>query len=90
MANNPFKNSPPGLTGRVRNMILIDVSTTDHSLGQDVAIGLFVTTGGVVNFVDIDGNTTSITVPNNFTINCSVSLVATTGTLATGIYLLMA
>ena len=90
MINNPFRHSPPGLTGAVRNMIPVDITTVDHNLGDSAAIGILVVVGGVLNFTDVDGNTVTITVPNNFTVQCSVSSVQRTATTAASMYLLMA
>ena len=90
MARNPFKYLQNSPTGLVRNWLLLTPNDSEDNVGNgDVAIGLFVNTGGTVTFLDVDGNEIAITVPDAFYINCSVVRVKNTGTTANGVFALI-
>jgi hypothetical protein len=88
--SNPFKNLSNNPTGLVRNWVSVTPDDSTDNVGTgNVAIGLYITVAGDVSFIDADGNTTTITVPANFILTCSVSRVKVTGTTATGIFALI-
>lgn len=60
-----------------------NVTPADADLG-DVALGLFVTTGGTLALTCLDGSTVTITVPDNYSHNSAVTRVASAST-ASGI-----
>lgn len=53
---------------------------------EDVAIALFVESGGSVSFVSLKGQIRTVTVPDFGWILCGVSRVRSTGTTADGIH----
>jgi hypothetical protein len=91
MPSNPFaKALQINPTGLVRNWLSVTPNDSVNNVGTgNVAIGLYITVGGTVSFLDVDANTTTVTVPNNFYLTCSVSRVLSTGTNATGIFALI-
>jgi hypothetical protein len=92
MPSNPFQRAlQTNPTGLIRNWIPVTTSDSADNVGTgNVAIGLYVTVGGTVSWVDYDGVTIGpVTVPSNFYINCSVTRVRATGTAATGIFALI-
>jgi len=92
MPSNPFaKALQQNPTGLVRNWVAVTPSDSADNVGTgNVAIGLYITTGGTVTWIDADGVTVGpITFPSNFYINSSVARVKATGTAATGIYALI-
>ena len=88
---NPFKSLENNPTGLIRTWVAVTTSDTVDNVGTgNVAIGLYVTVGGTVTWIDVDGATVGpVTVPANFYINSSVARVKATGTAATGIYALI-
>ena len=90
MGVNPFKYLTGNPTGLVRNWVSVTPSDSVANVGTDnVAIGLYITTGGAVSWVDVDGNSVTATVLSGFYLNCSVARVNSTGTTATGIFALI-
>lgn len=49
-------------------------------------IGLYVTVAGDVVYLNANGVERTVTVPNNFKLDCIIKRVKATGTTATGIY----
>ena len=87
---NPFKTLSNNPTGLVRSWLTVTPSDSTDNVGTgNVAIGLYVTVAGNVSFIDADGNTTTVTVPANFILTCSVARIKSTGTTATGIFALI-
>ena len=88
--SNPFKALSTNPTGLVRNWVAVTPSDSTDNVGTgNVAIGLYLTVAGDVSFIDVDGNTITVTVPANFILTCSVARVKSTGTTATGIFALI-
>lgn len=87
---NPFKGSPVELHGLVYDMILVAPHDDNDNVGDgNIAIGLYITGGGDVTFINKDGNTRTVTVPDHYTLVCSVKRVKSSGTDATGIHALV-
>lgn len=87
---NPFKYIQNNPTGLIRNWVEVTPNDSADNVGTgNVAIGLFIETGGDIVWTDVDGNDNTVTVPSNFYLNCSVSRVKSTGTTATGIFALI-
>ena len=92
MPSNPFaKALQTNPTGLVRNWVAVTTSDSADNVGTgNVAIGLYVTVGGTVTWIDYDGNTIGpVTVPSNFYVTAAVTRVKATGTAATGIFALI-
>lgn len=92
MPSNPFaKALQTNPTGLVRNWVAVTTSDSADNVGTgNVAIGLYVTAGGTITWIDYDGATIGpVTVPSNFYVNAAITRVKTTGTTATGIYALI-
>jgi len=90
MGVNPFKHLTANPTGLVRNWLPVTPNDSVNNVGTDnVAIGLYITVGGTLSWVDVDGNTSTATFPSNFYVTCSVARVRSTGTTATGIHALI-
>ena len=71
-------------SGMVRDVTPV---TPHNSTNIDgFAVGLYITGAGDISFVNHDGETRIMTVPDNFTLTCLVRRVNATGTTATGIY----
>jgi len=91
--NNPFKGVGNNLTGAVRDIIAVAPNNSAGTAPFDndtVAIGLYITTGGVVKFVSVTGQTRTVTVPDNFYLVCACKQVFASDTTATGIHALVA
>ena len=87
---NPFECNSPNQSGLVYDMIEVTLNDSTDNVGAgNVAIGLYITTGGNVVFLNKDGNERTVTVPDSFYLICSVSRVKSTGTTATGIHALV-
>jgi hypothetical protein len=67
-----------------RDFSAITPSNTDDLTGT--CIGLYVTGTGNIVYLNADGVERTVTVPNNFKLDCIVKRVKATGTTATGIY----
>ena len=87
---NPFEGVSVQLNGSVYDMVPVTPADGSDNLGTgNIAIGLYVTTGGAVSFHNKDGVTRTVTVPDNFYLICSIKRVLSTGTAATGIHALV-
>jgi hypothetical protein len=87
---NPFEGVSGQLNGSVYDMVPVTPADGSDNLGTgNIAIGLYVTTGGAVSFHNKDGVTRTVTVPDNFYLICSIKRVLSTGTAATGIHALV-
>ena len=83
---NPFEGVSGQLNGSVYDMVPVTPADGSDNLGTgNIAIGLYVTTGGAVSFHNKDGVTRTVTVPDNFYLICSIKRVLSTGTAAAGI-----
>lgn len=90
MANPFIYVSSPNQSGLVYDMIEVTTNDSSDNVGTDnIAIGLYVETGGDVVFLNKDGNERTVTVPDFHTLTCSVKRVKSTGTTATGIHALV-
>lgn len=89
--SNPFVYlNSPNQSGLVYDMIEVSPSDSVDNVGTgNVAIGLFIESGGNVVFLNKDGNERTVAVPDFHTLTCSVKRVKTTGTTATGIHALV-
>lgn len=87
---NPYKALSTNPTGLVRNWVAITPNDSADNVGTgNVAVGLYVTLAGYVSWVDVDGVTVTVLVPNNFYLNGSITRVKATATTATGIFALI-
>lgn len=88
---NPFVfAASPNQSGLVYDMIDVTTSDSTDNVGENnIAIGLYIETGGDVVFLNVDGNERTVTVPSFYTLVCSVKRVKSTGTTATGIHALV-
>jgi hypothetical protein len=87
---NPFEGVSGQLNGSVYDMVPVTPADGSDNLGAgNIAIGLYVTTGGAVSFHNKDGVTRTVTVPDNFYLICSIKRVLSTGTAASGIHALV-
>jgi hypothetical protein len=85
--NNVFKGVGNNLTGAVLDMQLVAPHDTNYF--GSVAIGLYITVGGVVVFTTANDQERTVTVPDNFYLVCSCKRVKDDGTTATGIHALV-
>ena len=77
-------------SGLVYDMVPVTPNDSTDNVGTgNVAIGLYIETGGVVVFLNKDGVERTVTVPNNFYLVCSCTRVKATSTTATGIFALV-
>lgn len=84
--NDPFRNRAVSLSGPMRDIApVIPSDTTDLN---DVAVALYVETGGAVSVVTVAGESRSIMVGDFFFLPVGVTRVLATGTTATGIHAL--
>lgn len=88
---NPFVDYiHPNQSGLVYDMVPVTPNDSTDNVGADnVAVGLYVETGGAIAFLTHDGTARTVTVPDFHTLTCSVSRVKSTGTTATGIHALV-
>lgn len=90
MANPFIYENAPNQSGLVIDMVEVTTNDSTDNVGSgNIAIGLFIETGGDVVFLNKDGNERTVTVPDFHTITCSVKRVKSTGTTATGIHALV-
>lgn len=81
---NPFENRQPSLAGPGHDYL--PVTPDDATDLSEVAVALYVETGGAVAITTINGTTRTVTVPDFGWILCGVSRVLATGTTAAGIH----
>lgn len=90
MANPFVYTNSPNQSGLVYDMVPVTPNDSTDNVGAgNVAIGLYIETGGDVVFLNKDGNERTVTVPDFHTLTCSVSRVKSTGTTATSIHALV-
>ena len=90
MANPFVYTNSPNQSGLVYDMVPVTPADGSDNVGAgNVAIGLYIQTGGNVTFLNKDDNERTVTVPDNFYLTCSVKRVKSTGTTATGIHALV-
>jgi hypothetical protein len=90
MANPFIYENAPNQSGLVIDMVEVTTNDSTDNVGSgNIAIGLYIETGGDVVFLNKDGNERTVTVPDFHTITCSVKRVKSTGTTATGIHALV-
>lgn len=90
MPSNPFKSLESTPNGLIRNWVSVTPNDSADNIGTgNVAVGLYITGGGAVSWIDVDGNTTTVTVSPNVIIPGSFTRVRSTGTTATGIFALI-
>ena len=88
--SNPFKGIGGHLHGLVYDLVPVTTNDSTDNVGTgNIAIGLYVETGGDVVFLTKDGTERTVTVPDFFYLISSVSRVKSTGTTATGIHALV-
>ena len=90
MANPFVYTNSPNQSGLVYDMIPVTPNDSTDNVGAgNVAIGLYIETGGDVTFLNKDGNERTVSVIDNFYLVVSVKRVKATGTTATGIHALV-
>jgi hypothetical protein len=90
MANPFIYENAPNQSGLVIDMVEVTTNDSTDNVGSgNIAIGLYIETGGDVVFLNKDGNERTVTVPDFHTLTCSVKRVKSTGTTATGIHALV-
>jgi len=89
--SNPFiYENAPNQSGLVIDMVEVTTNDSTDNVGSgNIAIGLYIETGGDVVFLNKDSNERTVTVPDFHTLTCSVKRVKSTGTTATGIHALV-
>ncbi|MGR3661613.1 MAG: spike base protein, RCAP_Rcc01079 family [Paracoccaceae bacterium] len=81
---NPFENRTSSLAGPATD--ILPVVPDDATDMQNVAIALYVETGGSLSVVTTRGGVRSISVANNSILPVGIRRVNATGTTATGIH----
>ncbi len=82
--SNPFTNRISSLSGPATD--IIPVTPDDINDMADVAIALYVETGGSLSVVTVAGGSRTVQVANNSILSVGVRRVNATGTTATGIH----
>ena len=87
MTTNPFTNRVSSLSGPARDVAPVTPSdTTDLA---EVAIGLYIETGGAVAMTTVRGETRTVQVADFSILPVGVTRVHATGTTASGIHALV-
>lgn len=81
---NPFANRAMHLSGPARD--IQPVTPDDATPLTEVAVALYVETGGTVSIVTEKGHTRSVSVPDFTILPVGVAQVRATGTTASGIH----
>ena len=81
---NPFENRTSALSGPATDIIL--VTTDDVTEMNEVAVALYVETGGALSVLTARGGTRSINVTDNSILPVGIRRVNATGTTASGIH----
>jgi uncharacterized protein YggE len=81
---NPFKNRVIGLSGPATD--LMPIVPSDQAALAEVAVSLFVETGGALAVVTVSGETRTVNVPDFSVFPVGVTKVLSTGTTASGIH----
>ena len=94
--SNPFRGVGENLMGLPADMIPVTPNDSADNLGTDpannksnVALGLYVETGGSVVITTLRGDDRTVSVPDNFYLMVGVKRVKATGTTASGIHALV-
>lgn len=82
--SNPFADRTPSLSGPATDILA--VTPDDLTDFAEVAIALYVETGGTLSFISARGNARSVTVADNQILPVGARRVNATGTTATGIH----
>ena len=82
--SNPFENRVSSLSGPATD--LLPVTPDDANALPEVAIALYVETGGALSIVTARGNSRTVTVADRSILPVGVRQVNATGTSATGIH----
>ncbi|MGL4351068.1 MAG: spike base protein, RCAP_Rcc01079 family [Plesiomonas shigelloides] len=91
MPSNPFKGLESNPNGLIRNWVAVTPNDSTNNVGTgNVAVGLWITGAGDVSWIDVDGNTTTVTgIAAGTMLPGSFARVRSTGTTATGIFALI-
>ncbi len=81
---NPFKNRTNTLNGPATD--LVPVTPNNNNDLADVAVALYVETGGTISLITVKGETRSVTVGDLSILPVGVSRVRSAGTTASGIH----
>lgn len=81
---NPFNNRVSSLSGPARD--IVPVTPSDSTDLTDVAIGLYVETGGTIVLTTVQGQTRTVQVADFSILPVGVVRVLSTGTSASGIH----
>jgi hypothetical protein len=81
---NPFENRTYSLSGPATD--IIPVTTDDVTEFSEVAVALYIETGGTLSVLTVRGGSRSINVTNNSILPVGIRRVNTTGTTASGIH----
>ncbi|WP_170429797.1 spike base protein, RCAP_Rcc01079 family [Ruegeria arenilitoris] len=87
MTTNPFLDRASSLSGPARD--IVPVVASDSADLTDVAIGLYVETGGSVVLTTVQGETRTVIVTDFSILPVGTARVHATGTTATGIHALV-
>lgn len=82
--SNPFENRVPSLNGPVTDVV--PVTPNDGVALADVAVALYIETGGAVAFTTVSGSNRVVNVPDFTILPCGATYVLATGTTASGIH----
>ena len=82
--NNPFENRVSSLSGPATD--ILPITPDDMALLPEVAIALYVETGGTLSFVTVRGQSRSVSVSDNSILPVGARQVNATGTSAAGIH----
>ena len=85
--SNPFENRSVALSGPATD--IVPVTPDDTTDLADVAVALYVETGGTVALVSVRGGSRSVTVGGNSILPVGTRRVLATGTTASGIHALV-
>lgn len=84
--SNPFENRMPSLSGPALD--IVPVTPNDSVDLDDVAVALYIETGGTISFVTVSGTTRSVSVSDFAILPVGTRRVLATGTTAVGIHTL--
>lgn len=84
---NPFENRAPSLAGPATD--IVPVTPDDSNDLGDIAIALYVETGGIISCVTEKGGARSVIVADNSILPVGIRRVHATGTSAAGIHALV-
>ncbi|MEN8831405.1 MAG: hypothetical protein ABF285_13080 [Pacificibacter sp.] len=84
--SNPFANRVPPLSGPALD--IVPVTPNDIVDFPDVAVAVYVETGGSINFVTVNGNTRSVVVSDFSILPVGARRILASGTTASGIHAL--